>query len=207
MNGGIFVNEQNNIKPNPYLKNNSKLDSTGKRMIKINPAWMTRQLSTLSNKEGNYYYKIGDIRGGIRVSIPIDEYNVSIETIDEKEFYYSSIIIIISIIFILLLQYIIHLTFIYKNQKEEIKLKDDLLIHAQSIANFGFWKSNFKENTLVWSKEIYNTLELDQKKVKPTYKLFQEMIHIDDRKMVDEAYLNSLKTKQPYEITHRIKNE
>ena len=46
--GGVFVRPANDLKPNPHLKNNTIKTETGETLIKINPAWMTRQLSEIS---------------------------------------------------------------------------------------------------------------------------------------------------------------
>ncbi|MBT3197119.1 MAG: DUF3365 domain-containing protein [Gammaproteobacteria bacterium] len=149
--GGIFVKKRAGIEPNPYLKENHILDSNQEMLIKINPAWMTRQISELANQTGRYYYRItslkplnpdnqpdlfetealesfeknpkqrtyyrfeqdqqggrlnymgalvteksclnchrsqgyqvGDIRGGIRVSLPLELYNQEVAVILEK---------------------------------------------------------------------------------------------------------------------------
>ena len=46
--GGVFVRPTNDLKPNPHLKNNTIKTETGETLVKINPAWMTRQLSEIS---------------------------------------------------------------------------------------------------------------------------------------------------------------
>ncbi len=60
--GGVYVKAHKNIKPNPYLKDNTLKTARGETLIKINPAWMTRQISTISNAAGNYYYKITSLK-------------------------------------------------------------------------------------------------------------------------------------------------
>lgn len=56
--GGVYVLDNENIEPNPYLEENHSYTKDGKLLIKINPAWMTRQISEISNKKRNYNYKI-----------------------------------------------------------------------------------------------------------------------------------------------------
>jgi len=55
--GGVFVKEIEGLKPNSYLKKNTIKTEDGEILVKINPAWMTRQLSDLSNIE-NFQFKI-----------------------------------------------------------------------------------------------------------------------------------------------------
>ncbi len=53
--GGVYVFPKNGIKPNPYLINNTLKTAQGETLIKINPAWMTRQLSELSKTKGFHF--------------------------------------------------------------------------------------------------------------------------------------------------------
>lgn len=155
--GGVYVKPTKNIQPNPYLKNNILKVDENLTLIKINPAWMTRQLSethTLKNlsfklvslkpinpnnvsndfetkalkhfektNEREYYelsdskfnyigalvtekaclkchayqgYKLGDIRGGISITLNTDEYDAVTTNIQNRS-------LIARIIFTLLL--------------------------------------------------------------------------------------------------------
>lgn len=175
LHGGVYVKQREGIEPNPYLKNNKLIYDSNKTLVKINPAWMTRQVSEIANKESksfykitslrplnpsnqpdeferealNYFeknsdkpyyskfeidngfvnsfnfmgkldveekcmqchadqnYKIGDIRGGIRVSLPIDNFRESAVHLKEKLHTDKIIIVIMNIIIgILLSMYI-----------------------------------------------------------------------------------------------------
>ncbi|WP_294913864.1 Tll0287-like domain-containing protein, partial [Sulfuricurvum sp. UBA5598] len=59
--GGVFVRSNGKLQPNPYLK--EMIDEaavqtqTGEKLIKINPAWMTRQLSEMTQSE-DFSYRI-----------------------------------------------------------------------------------------------------------------------------------------------------
>lgn len=70
MYGGVYVKPNGNISPNPYLKDNTLLDAQGNTLIRINPAWMTRQISELSNQRSRYFYKITSLN-------PINPHNVA----------------------------------------------------------------------------------------------------------------------------------
>ena len=60
--GGVYVKQNAELVPNPYLKDNFILDAQGNTLIKINPAWMTRQISELSNQRSRYFYKITSLK-------------------------------------------------------------------------------------------------------------------------------------------------
>lgn len=59
MNHGVYIRPvDNNIAPNPYLKDNTLTTIDNEKLIKVNPAWMTRQISELANKSGSHFFKI-----------------------------------------------------------------------------------------------------------------------------------------------------
>lgn len=180
--GGIYVKENSTIEPNRYLKNNTLQDENNNTLIKINPAWMTRQISELSNKRNQHYfkitslkpinpnnradkfeikalkffeqnrdikyyfefenefnfmgalkveesclpchkqqgYKVGDIRGGIRVSLPLDLYKKEINKIKDRRWIVFSVIVGISLIGFLLLYLFIRSTKKYENDMENL---------------------------------------------------------------------------------------
>ena len=87
--GGVYVKPLKGQKPNPYLLNNILKVDDNLTLIKINPAWMTRQLSELS--------EIKDFHFRITSLIPINPENKAtpfeqralkyIEKSNEKEYY------------------------------------------------------------------------------------------------------------------------
>lgn len=78
------------------------------------------------------------------------------------------------------------------------------LKEAQNIARLGRWELNLANNNLQWSDTIFKLFEIDQAQFGATYEAFLQAIHPDDREMVNKAYADSLKKKQPYEIVHRL---
>lgn len=86
-----------------------------------------------------------------------------------------------------------------KLQESESRLKE-----AQRIAKLGHWDLDIVNNCLFWSDEIYRIFEIDPNKFGATYEAFLDLIHPEDRETVDFAYTNSLKTRTPYSIEHRL---
>ncbi len=60
--GGIFVEKLPWVKKNVYLKNSEIEDITGKKYVKENPAYVTRQLSEYSKQEGLYWFHITSLK-------------------------------------------------------------------------------------------------------------------------------------------------
>lgn len=185
--GGVYVKAKPGVKPNEYLKDNHTFTKDNELLIKINPAWMTRQISEISNKNSKYYYritslmpinpnniadafesealnffeknrqefsytkfdnknfnfmgslevkkaclechleqgyKLGDIRGGLRVSIPLDNYSKNIKLIKSNSLSLSVVVVIIAIFILLVVIYSINS--IYKRQDTIEELNSSL---------------------------------------------------------------------------------
>jgi len=91
MYGGVFVKLKPGLKPNPYLENNSLKDEQGNILVKINPAWMTRQISALSNQKSHYHYKITSLKP-VNPSNKADQFETEalnyFESHKNKKYYY-----------------------------------------------------------------------------------------------------------------------
>ena len=78
------------------------------------------------------------------------------------------------------------------------------LVAAQQIARLGNWELDLVTNRLWWSEEIFRIFEIDPNEFGASYEAFLAAIHPDDRHAVNQAYLDSLENKTPYEIEHRL---
>ena len=92
----------------------------------------------------------------------------------------------------------------HQQLEKEARLSMSRMNEAQHIAHFGSWELNIISNELWWSNEVYRIFEVDPKKFNASYNAFLDAIHPDDRDLVSATYATSLKTKQPYEIIHRL---
>jgi len=90
-----------------------------------------------------------------------------------------------------------------RKQAEEALRESELrLSEAQRMAHIGNWELNLITNELFLSDEIYRLYGLVQ--FGPSHEAFLNIIHPDDRDLVNEAYRDSLKNKTPYQIVHRL---
>ena len=88
--------------------------------------------------------------------------------------------------------------------EKELKRSESSLAKAQSIAHLGSWSWNVPTGDLYWSNEIYRIFGLEPQQFAATYEAFMAAVHPDDRESVQNAVSESLESKQPYHITHRI---
>jgi len=91
-----------------------------------------------------------------------------------------------------------------KQVEDALKKTTRGLQEAQHLAHMGRWELDLLNNHLTWSDEIYRMFEVDAKKFGASYEAFLQAIHPDDRDAVNAAYTNSLKTRAPYIIDHRL---
>ncbi|MDD4963807.1 MAG: PAS domain S-box protein [Gallionella sp.] len=90
-------------------------------------------------------------------------------------------------------------------QVTQERLADERRIReAQHIAKVGSWDLDLVSGKLIWSDEIYNLFEMDQSQFGASYEAFLDAIHPDDRDAVNHAYTESLVSRSPYEVTHRL---
>ena len=91
-----------------------------------------------------------------------------------------------------------------KQLAQNLENKKTQLKDAQRIAGIGQWELNLKTNRFILSEEIFNIFELDPRQVEPSFELFIERVHPDDREFVKTAYAESLENKSKCDIEHRI---
>jgi PAS domain S-box-containing protein len=93
-----------------------------------------------------------------------------------------------------------------RKQAENALIKSEKsLKEAQRIGRLGSWELDIINNRLTWSDEIFRIFEIDPNEFGASYEAFINAIHPDDREKVDSAYSNSLKTRTPYAIDHRLR--
>jgi len=91
-----------------------------------------------------------------------------------------------------------------RRAEEALRESERSLKAAQRIARLGSWTLDIVNDTLLWSDEIYRMFEIDPTELGASYETFLGAIHPEDREAVDLAYTDSLKTRTPYSIDHRL---
>ena len=91
-----------------------------------------------------------------------------------------------------------------KNTQEKLIKNETLLKYAQKTAKIGSWEFHLENNDLIWSDELYNIFEIENK---PNPNLYQEYLSRFPKEDLDvllQNINNSITEKIPYEIEHRI---
>ncbi|MCF6322916.1 MAG: response regulator [Gammaproteobacteria bacterium] len=91
-----------------------------------------------------------------------------------------------------------------KFAENKLKKNEHSLALAQQMAHMGSWELDIKKNELTWSNEAYRIFDVDQNNTSASYEILMNVIHPDDREMVNKTYENSIKKHEPYNIEHRL---
>ena len=91
-----------------------------------------------------------------------------------------------------------------RDESRALRKSEERLKEAQQIASLGNWELDLRTGRLIWSDSIFQMFEIDPDVFEASYQAFLAAVHPDDRRMIDDAYAESLQTRQPYEISHRL---
>lgn len=92
----------------------------------------------------------------------------------------------------------------FSKQEIEYKKLQYGLNKAQELAKIGHWELDLLNNKLFWSDEVYRIFGLEPQAFGATYEAFLAHIHPDDIELVNNSYMNSVREKRGYYVTHRI---
>lgn len=98
----------------------------------------------------------------------------------------------------------IELTAARQKSEEKLRISEARLQEAQRMARIGSWELDLVSNRLYWSDEIFRIFEIDPAHFGASYAAFLDLVHPEDKNLVNAAYTRSLETRQPYDITHRL---
>jgi len=83
------------------------------------------------------------------------------------------------------------------------KTKADLA-EAQRIAHLGSWSRDIVNGVLAWSDEHYRLFGLNRGEITPSFDVFLDFVHPDDRQLVRQAVDAALHESKPYCIDFHI---
>lgn len=87
---------------------------------------------------------------------------------------------------------------------QQLQRSEMLYKQAQALARIGNWSWFIATNRVQWSEELYHIFEIEGKSESITYEKYLSYIHPEDKQLMVSTLEESLKTHQPYDVTHRI---
>jgi len=89
-------------------------------------------------------------------------------------------------------------------EKLRLERSEAYMAEAQRLSRTGSWHLNVRPGELVWSQEFFAILGFDSEKTKPSYPLFLERIHPEDRSKFDQVLSAAIREKKDYEVEYRL---
>jgi PAS domain S-box-containing protein len=93
---------------------------------------------------------------------------------------------------------------IRQQAEEDLQRSEAFLAEGQRISHTGSWGWHVPTGELVWSKEHYRILGFEPEQVEPTFNLFLERLHPEDRSVVQQTLDNAIRERSDFKIEFRI---
>ena len=88
---------------------------------------------------------------------------------------------------------------------EALRASEQRLAEAQRIARVGSWDWELATNQLIWSKGLYDLLELDPTTFTPSLESFRALVHPQDWPRLDAVAKAHVETGAPFDCEHRVR--
>ena len=91
-----------------------------------------------------------------------------------------------------------------KQAEEELRRSEAFLAQGQRISHTGSWGWHVATGSNYWSQEQFRIFGFDLMTDQPSYSLFMERIHPEDRDWVEETLNRAVREKSDFEFDYRI---
>jgi diguanylate cyclase (GGDEF)-like protein/PAS domain S-box-containing protein len=91
-----------------------------------------------------------------------------------------------------------------KEAEEAVRKSEARLAEAQRLAHLGGWEWDVRTGEISWSDEVYRIYGFAAQEIVPSLERFMEVVHPDDRGLIEGAIDGALNDHRPYDLEHRI---
>jgi PAS domain S-box-containing protein len=91
-----------------------------------------------------------------------------------------------------------------KRAEEELRRSEAYLAQGQRMSQTGSWGWQVATGSIYWSEEHYRIFGYDPETTAPSYSLFMERIHAEDRFSLEETLNRAVRDKSDFESDYRI---
>jgi signal transduction histidine kinase len=88
--------------------------------------------------------------------------------------------------------------------EEALRRSEGFLAQGERIGHIGSWGWHVATGLVYWSKEHFRIFDYDPDTTKPSYSLFMERIHPEDRSSFEEILNRAVRDKSDFEYDYRI---
>jgi PAS domain S-box-containing protein len=91
-----------------------------------------------------------------------------------------------------------------KRAEEGLRRSEAFLAEGQRISRTGNWAWNISTGKLVWSEEHYRLFGFDPEEAEPTFQLFWDRVHSEDRSLVQQTLDEAIRERSGFTLEFRI---
>jgi PAS domain S-box-containing protein len=91
-----------------------------------------------------------------------------------------------------------------KRAEAALRRSEAYLTDGQRLSHTGSWAWNVSTGELFWSEEHFRIFGLDPEHVKPSYEMFFQTVHPEDRPSIREGFERAVRERNDYETEYRI---
>ncbi len=88
--------------------------------------------------------------------------------------------------------------------EQALRASEARLREAQRIARIASYEIDHKDESRNWSDELFAILEIDASTELPTFDLFEQRVHPQDRALIQKTSAEAMANRMPYDLTHRL---
>src|SRR6266853_1815124 len=91
-----------------------------------------------------------------------------------------------------------------KQAEEKLRRSEAFLAEGQRISRTGTWSWNVASGKVTWSEEHYRIFGFDPEKTKPSFQLFMETVHPEDRLFIKQGLDEAIRERRGFDMEFRI---
>ncbi len=88
--------------------------------------------------------------------------------------------------------------------EEALRRSEGFLADGQRISHTGSWSWNVSSEKVAWSEEHFRIFGFDPEKTEPSFQLFLETIHPEDRPLIEQGLDEAVRGKSGFDLEFRI---
>src|SRR6266576_3634319 len=85
-----------------------------------------------------------------------------------------------------------------------LRRSEAFLAEGQRISHTGSWSWNVSSGEVSWSEEHFRIFGFDPEKTKPSFQVFMEAVHSEDRSFIEQSLDEAIKEKRGFDLEFRI---
>src|SRR6266404_2259360 len=91
-----------------------------------------------------------------------------------------------------------------KSAQENLRRSEAFLAEGQRISHTGSWSWNVSSGKVTWSAEHFRIFGFDPEKTEPSFQLFLETVHAEDRSFIKQSLDEAVRERRGFDLEFRI---